>query len=134
MGLSRDQYSSRNFSVLLLQSSLSQFFKIVHLMNLKSVNIYGAYLQTIQGYSIANSFTQKTLFVAKIQFNSLGPNLLLNSNRSFSSILLPPILYHTCTTPISCGSTFRVKELKLRVYCTLLQLYDKKNKNYNQVF
>ena len=69
-------------------------------MNLKSVNIYGAYLQTIQGYSIANSFTQKTLFVAKIQFNSLGPNLLLNSNRSFSSILLPPILYHTCTTPV----------------------------------
>ena len=52
-------------------------------MNLKSVNIYGAYLQTIQGYSIANSFTQKTLFVAKTQFNSLGPNLLLNSNRSF---------------------------------------------------
>ena len=71
-------------------------------MNLKSVNIYGAYLQTIQGYSIANSFTQKTLFVAKTQFNSLGPNLLLNSNRSFlqfyylQSYTTPvPHLYHT---------------------------------------
>lgn len=59
-------------------------------------------------YSIANSFTK--IPKAKTQFNILGSLTKLKSK--FSSILLPPILYHTCTTPIRV-STFRVNQHQL---------------------
>ena len=96
-------------------------------MNLKSVNIYGAYLQTnIQGYSIANSFTPKK---AKTQFNILGPNLLLNSNRSF----LQFYYLQSYTTPVPHPYLGRFpRNFKTLIFKPKLSFLMKSHKNDNK--
>ena len=76
------------------------------------MNIYRAYPHyklemefiTHYGYSIENSNTHFNQ--AKSNFNILGSLTKLKSK--FSSILLPPILYHTCSSSYLGCSTFRV--------------------------